>query len=153
VSAEPSAPAAAGPRRIQSKPLESSRQPVHALLTAATSGVYADLWTDTEAVLCFNDEVSGGKLRMTMFAPAKPEEAEKRVIITPNFAEPVVTTIKCGEQPTAIFFELPDSAAVLPELRLEVDRAEPASVGDIRRLGVKICAISVESRCAGPRPA
>src|SRR5690348_10912804 len=31
VSAEPSAPAAVGPRRIQSKPLESSREPVHAL--------------------------------------------------------------------------------------------------------------------------
>jgi hypothetical protein len=113
------------------------------LLAAGTTGVYTDLWTDTEAVLQFSETLLGRVVRLEFFAPATAGAQTKPVAISPNFSEPLELSLTRGEA-TCRDFAIPAAPASAPEIRIRVSEPEPPNVQDTRRLGVKLSLISVD---------
>jgi len=123
---------------------EAARQSaIDPLLAAGTTGVYTDLWTDTEAVLQFSEKLLGKVLRIEFFAPATAGAQTKPVAISPNFCEPLELSLTRGE---AMFrdFAIPAVPTSAPEIRIRLSEPEPANVKDTRRLGVKLALSSVD---------
>jgi hypothetical protein len=133
----------AGPLSTDFASQATPQSAIDPLLAAGTTGVYTDLWTDTEAVLQFPEELLGKVLRLEFFAPATAGAQTKPVTISPNFGEPLELSLTRGEA-TCRDFAIPAAPASAPEIRIRVSEPEPPNVQDTRRLGVKLSLISVD---------
>jgi len=139
----------AGPVSADTGSQDARQSTINPLLAAGTTGVYTDLWTDTEAVLQFSETLLGRVVRLEFFAPVTAGTQTKPVAISPNFCEPLELSLTRGEA-TSRDFAIPAASTSAPEIRIRVSEPEPPDVKDPRRLGVKLSLSSFDD--CQPKP-